>query len=375
MHGSETRITAPLTVMFQAPNRIGLGHINRLSAVALAIRMAVPGARVPFVLSGNSHGFLECLGLPYVALPEGHEFWECDSWTAWTRMERRTIIESLAASVVERLQPHVVVFDCFPMLAVVRAATSRQIPLVLCLRKMRNMQAYFARLKATEHLFRVILLPHSPDEMEVPEHLRSRSLFVGTIVRHNGLENLGPGGSTNEKLVIVCGGGGGYPGTVEYYNSVLSALAQVRLNCPLQAMLVTGPLFHDWKQLRLIDGLRIIPFEPRLVSLLSTADLIICQAGYNTIAEVAELGITTICLPAPRVFDDQFERARKFAALSPNFHVYLESDLAALGHMIDSCLAQSSPTVKIANVSAPGTIRAAEAILQIAGKLRHSDGR
>jgi hypothetical protein len=42
------------TILFQPPNRIGLGHMSRLIAIALAVRQTAPGTRTPFVIEGGT---------------------------------------------------------------------------------------------------------------------------------------------------------------------------------------------------------------------------------------------------------------------------------------------------------------------------------
>jgi hypothetical protein len=59
------------TILFQPSNGIGLGHISRLIAIALAIRDKAPSARLPFLLEGGSHSLLETASLPYLSLPRG----------------------------------------------------------------------------------------------------------------------------------------------------------------------------------------------------------------------------------------------------------------------------------------------------------------
>ena len=43
--------------------------------------------------------------------------------------------------------------------------------------------------------------------------------------------------------------------------------------------------------------------------LMTAADLVICQGGYNTVSEVSQLGLPSICVPGMRDLDDQV-RAR-----------------------------------------------------------------
>jgi UDP-N-acetylglucosamine:LPS N-acetylglucosamine transferase len=129
--------------------------------------------------------------------------------------------------------------------------------------------------------------------------------------------------------------------------------------------LVTGPLFNDWWKLNLVDGVRVIPFDPYLSSTFASADVIICQAGYNTIAEVTQLGVPAICVPADRDMDDQYARAEQAAASNRNFHVCMASEGDRLTNLIDQCL-QAPPGTKFRDpVSPSGAQKAAEALLQL----------
>jgi predicted glycosyltransferase len=43
------------TVLFHPLNHLGLGHINRLSVIALALREIDQNVRTPFVVEGGSY--------------------------------------------------------------------------------------------------------------------------------------------------------------------------------------------------------------------------------------------------------------------------------------------------------------------------------
>jgi UDP-N-acetylglucosamine--N-acetylmuramyl-(pentapeptide) pyrophosphoryl-undecaprenol N-acetylglucosamine transferase len=70
-----------------------------------------------------------------------------------------------------------------------------------------------------------------------------------------------------------------------------------------------------------VDRVRIVPFDPELPSAFAAADLVVCQAGYNTIGEVIASGVAAVCVPAPRMADDQHLRARSAAARHPLIRV------------------------------------------------------
>ena len=78
----------PRTVLFHPLNHIGLGHINRLSVIALALREVDKNIRTPFVVEEAAHVLLDALGLPYVPLPSSHAMNDTAAWEAWSDSER-----------------------------------------------------------------------------------------------------------------------------------------------------------------------------------------------------------------------------------------------------------------------------------------------
>jgi predicted glycosyltransferase len=350
-------------ILFQPPNGIGLGHMSRLAAIARAAASLDPSVRVPFVIEGDSHGFLEAQGLSYLTLPSRHALDQSELWASWGPDERRRLVVSLSQTMMRELKPDAVVFDCFPSVPFAMAALDARVPLVLCLRRMRDLQEYFSSLLARFAAYQVslpewlpsfdlILVPEEPGTFALPDVLKPRAAFVGPIVRDSEARHppfgSAPGASPGGTHLVITGGGGGFPATVKFYNAALRAFARLRSTRPtLTGVLITGPLFTDWLQLDLVDGIRVLPFASELTAHLAAADVIVCQAGYNTMAEVAQLGRQTICIPASRGNDDQFERAERMAATHPHIHLLPErvrfSDAdAPLAALIATCLEKPS---------------------------------
>jgi UDP-N-acetylglucosamine--N-acetylmuramyl-(pentapeptide) pyrophosphoryl-undecaprenol N-acetylglucosamine transferase len=332
------------TILFQPPNRIGLGHISRLIAIALAVKAADPEVRLPFVIEGHGHGLIEASGLPHFCLPSSYDLYETAQWAQWDRSERQIMLLDVASSLVQALAPELIVFDCFPNSAMVNAALEYRIPVAIVLRKARQMSDYFDRILALSSAVQLILIAHGEGQCEVPASLRARTRFTGQIVRAalppRERDGDGEGGGHAEAPhIVISGGGGGYPGTVEFYSLALSAFARVRQQMPhVTGLLVTGPLFEEWKRLRLVDGIKVLPFDPRLSETFARASLVVCQAGYNTVSEVLSHGVPAICVPAERLADDQFERARQSASGHTSFQVYEGSDADAFAALMLAAL-------------------------------------
>jgi UDP-N-acetylglucosamine--N-acetylmuramyl-(pentapeptide) pyrophosphoryl-undecaprenol N-acetylglucosamine transferase len=325
----------PKTILFQPPNHIGLGHISRLIAVALAARESAPSLRLPFVVDGHGHGLIEAHQFPCISLPTGFDAQEASSWSAWPRAERRVVALDLALSLVKALAPDLIVFDCFPNGAMLNAALERRVAIAICLRKAKEMRVYYEPLQALASAVRLILIAHDEGECQVPAPLRSRTRFTGPIARRPCLSRPDERDAPAGPLVVITAGGGGYPGSVDFYNLALAAFATARQCRPeLNGVLVTGPLFTEWWRLRLVDGMRVLPFDPRLTETFARASLVVCQGGYNTVTEIRSLGVPALCVPAERAIDDQFERARSAADASPSFRTYSGVDVEAFAVLL-----------------------------------------
>jgi UDP-N-acetylglucosamine:LPS N-acetylglucosamine transferase len=336
-------VKKPPTILFQPINRIGLGHLSRLSAIALAVRAKVPEARVPFMVMGDSHSFLESLGLPHVSY--GASMREPERPT-WTREDQYELDYKVLKTIISKLQPQAVVFDLLLVTPALQAATELNIPTALVIRKSKDMQKYFNSIAPLEKFIKLFLFPHEPGEFSVPAPMADRCRFVGQITRAGRAVAGSDATPSTKKTIVITGGGGGHPSTVDFYNLALQAIAHIRdAICEFDILLITGPLFKEWRQLKLIDGVRLIPFDPDMLSTLHSANLVLCQGGYNTVAEVSSIGVRTICVPATRTFDDQYERAKLIAATSPHFHAWGGGmDFHALSEMIVSCLGSETPT-------------------------------
>jgi UDP-N-acetylglucosamine--N-acetylmuramyl-(pentapeptide) pyrophosphoryl-undecaprenol N-acetylglucosamine transferase len=347
------------TILFQPVNGIGLGHISRLAAIALAVRNKLPRALLPFAVAGDSHLFLESLGLPHVSF--GVHMTGPDP-SSWGPSQQNKLIHQIARALVGELQPQAIVFDFIAVPPILQAAMERHIPAVLVIRKSRDMEKYFSQLAPYQQLFKMFILPHDAGDFEIPASMRPRAHFVGQITR---VETGNGAAPTAKKTIVITGGGGGYPGTVEFYNTALRALAPIGAAFPeTEIVLITGPLFKEWHGLKLIDGVRIIPFEPNMISTLQNAALVLCQGGYNTIAEVSRLGVPTICVPAERPYDDQHERAAQLAAACPHIHSWQGSVAEELSTVISACLSAEKPA-KQKQADAPGANAAADLILKM----------
>jgi predicted glycosyltransferase len=352
-------MTKPRTILFQPLNHLGLGHVSRLAAIALAIRQMDPLIRVLFAVEDGGHVLLEALGLPYVVLPSEHAVKETDSWASWDAHERSLLAAEVSRAILKSVRAELVVFDCVPNRALVAESFGAGVPAVLCLREMREMSKYLELMRDILPKIELILVPHNPGAFELPEPPRGKAQFVGVIVRPSPTTEL-PKRDASIKRIVISGGGGGHPGTVEFYNCAMKAIGAVReRQLGIEARLIAGPLFHDWLKLDLQTGVRVIPFEPDMPGTFAAADLVICQAGYNTIAELERAGTRAIVVPAERPWDDQFARAERTARAHTHLRVVASASQAALAELVANQLSQPHGPRKALVSQPPGAALAA----------------
>ncbi len=358
-------MSAQRTVLFHPLNHIGLGHINRLSVIALALHELDDNVRTPFVVEEAAHVLLDALGLPYVPLPSSHAMTDSAAWGAWTESERSALQIEISRSVLRNIAPQVVVFDFLPNPAFADAVVKSEIPIVLCLREMRDLARYLAHARALLDHVSLIVIPHPEGTIHLPDQLAVKSRFVGQIARQATRVAITEHDPATPRIVIS-GGGGGYPGTVEFYNFAMKVIANLRGRYPaLRAQLIAGPLFRDWLRLQPVDGITLIPFEPDSNARFAEADLVISQAGYNTVAELEQLGTKTLLVPAERQWDDQCARADRIAREQRHFRVFRGKTPAELANLATELLCERIPKTIVGK--ADGGIKAAQLIYEMLG--------
>lgn len=346
------------TILFHPPNHVGLGHINRLSAIANALRQKRESVRSIFVVEGAGHVLLDTLGLPFIPLPSEHTLFETSGWDPWTQEERSTLSQEISRAILKSINPRFVVFDCFLNAAFAQTVLENKIPAVLCLREMRDLQKYLRHIHNLVPQISRILIPHEPGTFEVPEVMKMKSVFAGQIVRSFKRVTETPS-RNRQPQVVISGGGGGYPGTVCFYNLAIQALVDLQRARPdITGRLITGPLFQDWSQLKLGGDISVTPFEPDMPGAFSKADLVVAAAGYNVSAELEQLGVKTILVPAERQWDNQYARAERLAHQYPHFWTFTGTSSMELSRLMQVAL-DDTTIIHTAN-TAQGAWKAAE---------------
>jgi predicted glycosyltransferase len=352
-------------VVFQPLNGIGLGHTSRLAAVAVALGHQFIGIKSIFGLEGTGSALLESLKLPYFSVPTGGA--HGSAWAAWSDQDRFLLKRRLVEAAFELLNPSLVVFDLIPSAVFSKVSISQGRKMAICIRPVANANQYWRDHREFLDLVDLVLLPFQPGEWPIPSRLVGKTRYVGQICRLSATRHRQSARSRMRKSLVISGGGGGYPGTVDFYNFVLKAIKYCRNEFPdLITTLVTGPLFRDWALLDTIDGVKIMPFVEDMTSLWSHSSLAIVQAGYNTVAELTTFGIPTICIPAQRKHDDQVQRAFATSDRLKYFRVFTGVTPSELAAEINRGL-QTQMNPRRATARQDGARLAAEALSEVIG--------
>jgi predicted glycosyltransferase len=286
---------------FQAHGRRGLGHLMRSMNIARDLLELEPEAEV--FIHTRQPGYDDFLDERIqVIVDDGSE---SSSWSA----------------LLWRVRPHVAVHD-----TMLPAAARTLPPGVRCAFVLRARREELHD-ELDDHPFLrdvdLVIVPHTREDFgrALPTVIEDRAVFVGPIVR-------APDPGVSDRLrdvyelrgafvVVSTAGGGGFEETaLPFYDAALRAhrrLRDLQLGRSLRHVLVLGP--NSTADVEAVDGLTVVRSEPRLIDLLAIADIVVSEAGYNTVQELRLVGTPAVLVPGRRRLDDQEERAAAMETL------------------------------------------------------------
>jgi len=212
-------------------------------------------------------------------------------------------------------KPNIFVFDTFFPNDMNKNIIYKKIKKVLILRKYResHLQIFFD--KKYFDYFDLILVPHPKEEFKrYGQHTgqTDKFQFVDPIIKDfDGFITRKINRKDHYKILVLCGGGG-YEDSekfvrtnIEIYDAIKSKIKS------LEFKIITGPLYKNFKILEKHNkgSLKIINHSDSVPQLMLESDLIISEAGYNTINEIILSKKPAVLIPGYRNNDDQMERA------------------------------------------------------------------
>jgi hypothetical protein len=203
---------------------------------------------------------------------------------------------------------------------IVKFAYQKSIKNILVLRKDSNKYLEEFLNKDSLKYLDYICFPHTKAEfivMNVPNELwelidMKNVEFIGQIVTEESRENMDIERNTD---VLIAPGGGGWQDCVEFVSKSIEAFKELKkIEKNAKCKVITGPLFNF--QIKDIpQDVEIVKYVPNFKAELRKAKIAITQAGYNICNDIVLTETPAMIVPANRLKEDTYERAKVFADL------------------------------------------------------------
>lgn len=302
-----------MNLLFYAINGKGMGHLNRTLVLARAARAFAPDIHVRFVVVSPLFGLVQAAGFEVVKVPDRHH----QRGFHAGRDERQLYLAGLFRELCEDRKPDALVVDMTLSAPIFSAVRSYDARIALVLRRQRPETLRELRRERAAFLVDRFIVPHAPDESpisELPWEWRRRARFVGPVAKELSRDGVpevrARYARPEQRLIVVTIGGGGFGESWKTLEAAES-LAKKRASPTERWVLVYGPYYpHDVPPSD--ESAVRVRFEPDLLELMAAADVLLVNAGYNTIAELDVCKTPALIVPlAGTGRDDQFERARR----------------------------------------------------------------
>ncbi|TQV83331.1 hypothetical protein [Denitrobaculum tricleocarpae] len=327
----------PGTAWFLATSKSGLGHLRRISNIA--VHLAQDDTR-------------PVLGLMTNAEVSGLEERDQAAYSHVRLAERAQMASRLAAESVSG-----VIVDT----ALVPGIERQDSPLVLVLREMPKDRLEGFRLPGGRP-WDLVIVPNPEDHwMPDTDSGFARDIAaVGWIYRPSDALPRPP--APSPRLLIATGGGGKADGATRLRRQIDDMITSLRRRISKaftveQALAARAP-----SQARLKEADRVFDPGGALNDCFGAADIVVSTAGYNSVLELAATDTPTMLVPIARSIDDQLARAELWG---PRLGCYL--NVAAPGMGLDWLAYQiETPSRRpVWNLGPSGGAEAARRILRL----------
>lgn len=315
--------------LFYVVNGIGIGHLCRMLGVADAIKKLEPKSEILFISEVDDPQMLKEHGYAYFYVPPLHRILEDNGYKNLPSDPLIAIRNTTIDSVILNFQPNVIVHDTLTDNRLIKMGTVVGAKQVLILRLHKDMSTYISKNYNLLKDMSIIALPYQSRD-EIPFSLFSgfqeKLILAGPILRRS-VSQIDIVSSKNkyqiqdEKFTIVISNGGGSD-LHGYQDRFWEVMAEVFDRVDLQSnnidiIAVTGPL-NSYSQIFKNNQIKTVQFEPKLIDLFASANLVIARGGFNTVLELTTVGVPAICVPAWRKSDNQDERIVQASNKFPN---------------------------------------------------------
>jgi predicted glycosyltransferase len=331
---------SPPKILLYSHDTFGMGNIRRTLLISEELTAHYPGSSI-LIITGSPmiHAFRIPEGIDYIKLPcldrVDAERYVPRHLTGCPKEVNETRAAILKESIL-RFDPDLMIVDkraggvggeLLPALAAIRGC-GRQTKIVLGVRDILDEPERTRKVLAEDGSFGTIdrfydevwiygcrAIFDTVREYGFPESVARKTYYCGYLKRP--IVTTEPVGGPPRILVTTGGGGDGSP-MIEAYLTGLSTLPR---KIALRTTVIFGPQMpatrrHEFRQnFSYLADVTFLDFEAELSQQYAQADLVISQAGYNTVCELLSFSRRAILIPRAHPVREQLIRARLLNAL------------------------------------------------------------
>ena len=305
-----------MKLLFYAINGKGLGHLSRSMAIADSITLNDPGVKILFVTGTSKMEIIGNIAYPVIRIPSRSKAFNFDIFNgALGKIEREVLIKT-----TEIFRPDAVFYDFLMDEQVFKFCAERDIRNMLILRKQKMGCVRDIAKKSALEFVDTLVFPHEYHEWPDASRMFSekKSIYTGGIIRPISKKEVDQAVAQffgrKIKYIVLTIGGGGAREAQEWFLKSLNALSIIIKKYPdIHILAVPGPLFtRSDSKLPTNERILIQKWVPQLKLLLKGAQLVLSNAGYNTINEIRASNCPAVIYPLKSTgWDDQRARAEE----------------------------------------------------------------
>lgn len=334
-------------IVLYSHDTFGMGNIRRTLLLSQEFITEYPGASI-LIITGSPmiHAFRIPKGIDYIKLPCVDRFAAeeyAPRYLADCPEEVKQTREAILKESVLRFNPDLMVVDkrasgidgeLLPTLCALRQ-NGLHTKLVLGVRdildepeRTRKVLASNGSFKTIDEFYDEVWIYGSKGifdtarEYGFPESVVRKTFYCGYLKRPTISPKRAEGPS---RILVTTGGGGDGSDLIEAYLAGLSTLPR---NVALRSTVIFGPQMPREGRLDLLHrfdymaDVTFLEFEADIANLYAESDVVVSQAGYNTVCELLSFSRKAILVPRSEPVREQLIRARLLA--ERGFFEYLE---------------------------------------------------
>ena len=329
--------SSPKIVLY-SHDTFGMGNIRRTLLLSQEFITEYPGASI-LIITGSPmiHAFRIPTGIDYIKLPCVDRFAAeqyAPRYLSGCSEEVKQTREAILKESVLRFNPDLMVVDkrasgidgeLLPTLRALRQ-NGRHTKLVLGVcdildepERTRTVLAGNGSFEAIDEFYDQVWIYGSKEifdtarEYAFPESIRRKTFYCGYLKRPTVAAGRKEG---PPRVLITTGGGGDGSDIIEAYLTGLSTLPR---NVALRTTVIFGPQMPEVRRAELLRhfdylaDVEFLEFEADITNRYAESDVVVSQAGYNTVCELLSFSRRAILVPRSKPVREQLIRARLMA--------------------------------------------------------------